>query len=596
MSTIRITNISSERVWLRDLYTGLAPGEVKDVVRTPAECGSMGGLQTAISDGLVSVTVIPDASEIASKLIPVWPLGMNWRPSVAALGDLPASGNTLGDIRSVTGTLGLYGWDGAAWQSVGGGGGGGTVTGVTASSPLASSGGTTPNITFSGWPANVAGALTNNGSGSLSWVPVTPTPPGGGVGDLQLNDGAGGFTGSTDLSFAANVLEVNNTARVTDGGNNLTLQPAAIGSDAATLTLDAGTTVQVGGVATVNIAGAYTLPAIDGAVNRVLMTDGAGTVSWQPQTSQQLGNRIHWVVAGGLYATIQAAINAASAGDIILVGPAPAGAPQNGSWGAAVFSENKRLIVSGLGGVTENKNIRIDSVTFSPTTVGLQINENEIYISGLYITGTYGAGQQAVLFGGTGAGRMRLTNCYIYANASSTGGDCVVNSNAYSSGGVSSSLYLDGCTTQNASTSGRGLRHSGSYTLVRRRGEITGGQYAVSVSAGIVEVYDTSIQMDAAREVVQVSGGSFIAGYSTIKNATANGTGVNLTAAGAVCGMGDATFAIATGTGYCVNGVAGSYYLYGHVTYSNSTLTSYNTRVHSTVLTAYATAQTFTAV
>jgi len=48
---------------------------------------------------------------------------------------------------------------------------GGTVTSVGASSPLASSGGTTPTISFTGWPANASGALTNDGAGNLSWAP-----------------------------------------------------------------------------------------------------------------------------------------------------------------------------------------------------------------------------------------------------------------------------------------------------------------------------------------------------------------------------------------------------------------------------------------
>lgn len=491
MSTVRITNISSERIWIRDLYTGLAPGEMKEIVRTPAECGSMGGLQTAISDGQVTVTVIPDSYEIESKLVPIWPLGFNWRPSVEAVGDLPASENTLGDLRIVTDTLGLYGWDGAAWQAVGGGGGG-SVTNVTASAPLASTGGATPNIT---------------------------------LGTVPVNKGGTGITSA-------------------------------------------------------------------GASGNILTSDGTDWASVAPAAAKQLGSRIHWVVAGGLYATIQAAIDAASAGDAILVGPAPSGAPQNGSWGPAVFPENKRLVVSGLTSAALNKNIRIDSVTFSPSSAGLQINENEVYLSGLYILGTYATGQQAVLFGGTNAGRLRLTDCYIVASSASTGGDCIVNSNSF--GGTS--LYLDSCTIQNTSASGRGIRHSGTYTLLRRRGEVSGGEYAIEQSAGTVEIYDTSIEMNAAREVVRISAGTMTVGYSTIKNSTANGSGVNLTAAGAVLGMGDATFAIATGTGFCVNGVASSVFLYGHITYSNSAAAAFNTRVRSTVLTALATAQSFTAV
>jgi hypothetical protein len=44
------------------------------------------------------------------------------------------------------------------------------VSAVTASSPLASSGGATPDISFPTWPANASGVLTNNGAGALSWA------------------------------------------------------------------------------------------------------------------------------------------------------------------------------------------------------------------------------------------------------------------------------------------------------------------------------------------------------------------------------------------------------------------------------------------
>ena len=382
----------------------------------------------------------------------VWKLG-EWigecavRPEVANFAALPLVGNTIGEVRASVADQAWYIWDGAAWQSMGGGGGG-AVNSVTASAPLASSGGANPNISLTGVvaaanggtglsaPGAVGNVLTSNGVGwataplpatvtpgapltsvqfnnggafggsaSLTWngstlavdgavdratagtltvggttataitvgkVGVTTTfpgpvnltgdvttvggtqfttdaqfdgnvtfgnastdnisfvgqvdtaitqegiaapavspagtgriyfdsgtntfkasqnggayvdiinsaAPGGAVGDVQLNDGAGNFAGSTDLTFASNTLTVTNTVDVTNGANTLTLQAASVGSDAATLTVDAGTTVQVGGVALVNISGAFTLPGVDGANGQVLTTDGAGNVSW----------------------------------------------------------------------------------------------------------------------------------------------------------------------------------------------------------------------------------------------------------------------------------------------------------------------------
>ncbi len=56
-----------------------------------------------------------------------WTLGpgslawITWKAPVAAVVNLPASGNTLGDARVVTDLSVLYTWDGSAWQLAGGG-------------------------------------------------------------------------------------------------------------------------------------------------------------------------------------------------------------------------------------------------------------------------------------------------------------------------------------------------------------------------------------------------------------------------------------------------------------------------------------------
>lgn len=99
-----------------------------------------------------------------------WTFECRVRPGVSALVDLPALDNTLGDVRFVIGLGAWYWWDGAAWAPVTGG----AVTAVTATGPLASSGGTTPDVSFPSWPApNAPGVLTNDGSGTLSWGATT---------------------------------------------------------------------------------------------------------------------------------------------------------------------------------------------------------------------------------------------------------------------------------------------------------------------------------------------------------------------------------------------------------------------------------------
>ena len=88
----------------------------------------------------------------------------------------------LGGIRYNAGNLEVY-TSGNVWASVGGGGGG-TVTGVTASLPLVSSGGAAPNLTINAATAGALGAVqigTNlqvTGGGTISILDASDTQKG----------------------------------------------------------------------------------------------------------------------------------------------------------------------------------------------------------------------------------------------------------------------------------------------------------------------------------------------------------------------------------------------------------------------------------
>jgi hypothetical protein len=162
-----------------------------------------------------------------------------------------------------------------------------------------------PTLTTTGVVANTYGDATHvpqiavDAKGritSASSVAISMPSVNVGLGNVAVGDGTG-ITGTTDLQFFSNVLSVNSQIDVTNGGNTLTVQPASIGSDAATLTIDAGTTVQVGGVAIVNVSGAFALPGVDGANGQVLTTDGAGTASWQTPTTGITGSGTNGYIA-----------------------------------------------------------------------------------------------------------------------------------------------------------------------------------------------------------------------------------------------------------------------------------------------------------
>jgi hypothetical protein len=244
MSILRITNVSPGNLWLRDLYTELSPGETATIKRTPAEMGDMVGLQEYLANGKVVVDIDLEAYESSGELVPVWPLGLNGRPAVPTTVALPLLNNRLGDTRLVIDILQQFAWNGTVWVGIGGGGGGG-VTSVTASLPLSSSGGATPDISLGtvGVGNGGTGATTLTGyvkGTGTSALTASATIPGSDVsGNISGNAAnvtstvaiANGGTGQTSLTANAVVL----------GNGALAVQTVAPGTSGNVLTSD-GTT------------------------------------------------------------------------------------------------------------------------------------------------------------------------------------------------------------------------------------------------------------------------------------------------------------------------------------------------------------------
>jgi len=68
MATLNITNVSTEDVYLRDLYTSIAVGESKEIERAASELSAMRSLQAAMAAGKVTLSVAYDADEVGSGL------------------------------------------------------------------------------------------------------------------------------------------------------------------------------------------------------------------------------------------------------------------------------------------------------------------------------------------------------------------------------------------------------------------------------------------------------------------------------------------------------------------------------------------------
>jgi hypothetical protein len=293
----------------------------------------------------------------------------------------------------------------------------------------------------------------------------------------------------------------------------------------------------------------------DDATNGVVYVKTSGTsttTGWSPLAN--LGTKTFLVVEGGQYSTVQAAIAAAPAGSptvpaysVILVGPKANAGTSQGTWGAVTLDESKALMIVGLGGGQTNKHIKIDSLTYNSTTSGLNANLTENYVAGLYITSS--SASSIVTLSGTGAIRLRLNNCHI---VNSGAGDVITNSNT----NTSSSLYLDGCIVSAQSATGIAVKHTGVYTYIKNRCDISttaagtnsSTGRSLSASAGVVEVYDSIIGgASNPRPAVELTGTAFLsAAYTTISNPSndANARCVFVNSATALLAAGHASLSL----------------------------------------------------
>ena len=286
-----------------------------------------------------------------------------------------------------------------------------------------------------------------------------------------------------------------------------------------------------------------------------------------------LGQKIHWVVTGGKYATLQAAVTAAAAGDIIMVGPTAT------TWGPVTFPAQKELAVYGLSGASHSNTISVGAITFSPAVGTAQ--QNQLWLNNLYINGNF-TGAQGVLFSGAAPGRFRMVGCFV---ADSGTGNSIVSNNS----GVGASFYVVDCLTDagDAVPSPR-LVHTQGYTLVQDT-ELHGGTSAFSCAGGTLEFQIVRCEYAVAGAVGLVSGGTMVGEDVFIRNTTAGGSGVNVT--GGSMALNNSVFDVAVGAGYCVQGVG--VFAYGQMTYTNNLAVPRNVKVQNT-LTALAITQAFT--
>ena len=278
------------------------------------------------------------------------------------------------------------------------------------------------------------------------------------------------------------------------------------------------------------------------------------------------GSKTIFCIDNGDFATGQAAIDAAAAGDTILFGV------KQGGWGNLVIPAGKTLSLVGLNNPRyPGTTIQIGSVTFSPTT-GANPNLNELHLANLYILSP--AGTSPITFGGTAPARLRVTGCYIYSNTVT--GIVINNTDA-----TFTSARFEDCEIQSSTATNTHISATSRYVTFNRCA-FGNGNKVIDVVAGVVELSLCRLEVNSASAIVTASSTvapTFLSiGSCLIANSTANGSGVALSKGVPALNFVNLSnvFSVPAGTGYCVSGT-------GTNAYSYTTFTSTNTKFQNTL-------------
>ncbi len=298
-------------------------------------------------------------------------------------------------------------------------------------------------------------------------------------------------------------------------------------------------------------------------VGRSLITINTSSINTNTTDIMNLkGLHIVRCFQGGQYSTLQACHDAASAGDTILVGPHSTG------WGAVTIS--KKLSIIGLAG-DRMPMIQVGAITFNLTDSNA--NNNEVHLKNLFIAPANGSAA-IIVPSSAFIQRIRLENSNLFVNSGSVD---LVQFNNTTSG---SSMYIyDSTLDAGPSYTGTLLHTLGGYVFVRRS-SFNNGVRGIKVEGGTTQLDNSTIEYANTGEAVNVIGGTFVSAIGLIRNLNAAGSGINMVTPGAVV-LGNQTFDVSAGTGYCIKGTGTL--LYDRVSFSNSAATPANVKFQNTI-------------
>jgi hypothetical protein len=367
-------------------YTTLAFSRSGSGVLTPRTLNLGGGVSFDFLDDSRSLAYTPttpaqwldpDPTTVGSALDKVGSLGL--LSAAPANGQIPIGNGTNFTPAVLTAGTGISITNGAGSITINSTGG--TVTGVTATAPLLSSGGATPDISLTGVVAvgnggtgqstltsgaivvgNGASAVNTLSPGSNgqvltvvggAWAAAAPvaTPPGGPTDSVQLNDGAGNFIGYSALSWnnATSSFSADGSAVFNESGANRDFRVEAVGNanmlfvDASQASVSIGTT---GATHTFNIGTGAAANFCVASGGRIHTYDGSSPTNGQILIGDTAaGNFAKAAISAG---TNIAITNGAGSISIDLTGQVAVG---NGGTGQSTLTSGALVVGNGASAV-----------------------------------------------------------------------------------------------------------------------------------------------------------------------------------------------------------------------------------------------------
>lgn len=276
------------------------------------------------------------------------------------------------------------------------------------------------------------------------------------------------------------------------------------------------------------------------------------------------------VYSGGPFSGIQAAIDSAVAAGANGTNEAtifvyPKANTSNGSTGQG-WIENLTVYpgihLCGAVWAGQAPHIFINgSITFAPTT-GLTFETGFFSCYNLYVKAT--ANTPTFTYTGTNTGRVYIKDCKFEHGSSFT-------NPTFSCSGANTDLTIEGTEVNHSSNSAFCFDQNGGTILCQSNVNTYLGK-TLNLQAGTFIFANGTLQgrNNSGATIEVANGATFSAGNASIINtsSTSGSHGINV-ASGGICQVVNNYYSVATGTGFVIQGVAGSAILYAHPTFAS---------------------------